>query len=164
VNKPFFVAAFALVVLIAQPAAPAGVPGGTSKGSVQTTAVKTVSEVANDFLQALANAEIDKLVTLGADPFDFDGELMRGRNEIEASWKRFMKRNHDSLEMLVSGEINVIGYPEALKRFGKAPKKFSHLPLGRCKFAVVTFAKRNGLMLILAPLKPHSWQVVAATD
>ncbi|HUU04083.1 MAG TPA: hypothetical protein VM425_21780 [Myxococcota bacterium] len=156
----------ALLLVIAQ--------AGTPKGTAETAAAQTTAaDVANEFLLGLANAEIDKLLALGGDPFDFDGEQARGAKEIEAFWKRFLKRNRASLGMLQSGEINVIGYTEALKRFGPAPKKFAHLALKRCKFAVVSFRKRNGLMLILAPTKlrgtlghreNRGWQVVAATD
>ncbi len=168
---PIRIVAMALLVLIAQTGATQtvanekpSVPGGTRTGTAETAAAQTsAADVANEFLLGLANAEIDKLVALGGDPFDFDGEQAQGHREIEASWKRFMKRNRVSLGMLQSGEINVIGYTEALKRFGPAPRKFAHLSLKRCKFAVVTFEKRNGLMLILDP-QERGWRVVAATD
>lgn len=124
----------------------------------------TAFDVAGDFVQALSGADIDKLLSLSGDSFDFDGDPAVNRNQQKESWRRFFERNRDALDTLQNGEIKLIDYLEAQKRFGPAPRKFAHLRPARCKFAVVTYKNRNGLLLILSKTKQGNWQVVAATD
>jgi len=122
------------------------------------------AEVAHNFLRAMMNAESGELAQLGTDPFTFDGRVVKGREKIESFWKRFMKRNSGELDDLASGEITIYKYTEAVEKFGSPPAKFSHLKLKRCRFAAISFNKRNGILLILFRNKKKAWQVTAVSD
>jgi hypothetical protein len=124
----------------------------------------TPGSAAHNFLSRLVAAELDDLVKLGTDPFTFDGRILKGQEEIKACWKRFLARNKRELEFLLKGETTIYDYNAAVEKFGVPPKKFSHLRLKQCKFAVFTFAKRNGVVLILSPDKKKGWRVTAVTD
>ncbi len=121
-------------------------------------------QAAQLFLQALLSGKAAELARTGTDPFTFDGVQAKGAEEIEATWKKIMPNIKREMPQEDQGRLSIVDYAAAEKRFGTPPKKFAHLKLKRCKFAVVEFENRPGFVMILAAQGKGLWAVTGITD
>jgi hypothetical protein len=157
-----------LPLLLAGPAEPLGPIGQKLvPADMQLNSEREIVEaLAKVFADSLVGAKADLLAAMGTDPFTFDGRVVSGRQAILQTWKDVFAKHGRRLERAGSPGLEAIDYPEAIQRFGPPPKKFSHLPLSKCWFAVLRFPKRAGLVLILSRGKDadEGWLVTGVTD
>jgi hypothetical protein len=112
---------------------------------------REVAAVAEKFIDALLLKDASLLSGLGTDPFTFDGRVVRDRVAIMRRWKTYLEGPAGKLSDQPGIEMNVFSYNKAVSLYGPPPAKLSHLKLDKCRFATLTFAKRDGFMLILTP-------------
>ena len=103
------------------------------------------------------------LAKIGTDPFTFDGRIIKGYQAIEKAWKPILSRSQASLSQQKGSRFEILDFKAVVARFGKPPKKFSHLPLRKCRFVVCRFDSRPGMMLIVLKME-GAWMVTAITD
>lgn len=124
-----------------------------------------VTAVARVFAETLGKAEAELLASMGADPFTFAGRQVEGREAIEAWWKKIFARYGRSLQKAGPPRVEPLQHARAMERFGALPSKYDHLNPKACWFAVVTFPKRRGVVLILGEREREAgWSVVGVTD
>ena len=116
------------------------------------------------FLEALDQGQADILAGLGTDPFIFDGRLVKTRTEINNFWQQLLKKHSGELDRQTKARLSIVNYQTAVAKFGRPPKSWVYLNLRKCKFAIVTFEKRNGMLLILQKSGRDSWRVAGVTD
>ncbi len=139
--------------------------GAAQAGSpVSDPEKRPARESARAFLKAVLATDATKLADLGTDPFSFDGRELSGRQNIKQSWNWFFDQHRPTMKQQQTGQIDLLDYRAMRKRFGAAPKKFKHLGLRHCRFAVVSFEKRAGFLMILSKHKKAGWQVTAMSD
>jgi len=122
------------------------------------------SQVATDFIHTLASGETADLLSLVSDPFTVEGRILKGQEQITGFLEERLAATRAELRKQPDARIEVFPYQTAVERFGKPPRKFSHINLKRCLFAAVTYPKRRGFLLILKKHKKDSWRVTAVTD
>jgi len=132
--------------------------------SVSDPEKRPARQTARDFLEAILGTDPSKLADLGTNPFSFDGRELHGRQNIEQYWNWLFDQHRSVLKQQQTGQIDLLDYRAMRKRFGPAPKKFKHLRLRHCKFAVISLKKRAGLLMILSKHKKNGWQVTAISD
>lgn len=124
-----------------------------------------VTAVARVFAETLGKAEAELLASMGADPFTFAGRRVEGREAIEAWWEKIFARYGRSLQKAGPPEVERLQHAQAVERFGALPAKYDHLDPKACWYAVVTFPKRRGVVLILGEREQEAgWSVVGITD
>ncbi len=141
------------------------VPAGViPEGLTPKTEQEAAQRVAEVFMDTFLKGDSKPLVSLGTDPFSFAGRKVSGPADIEKEWEQVYKRLGKKLPDSEQMEMEVVDYKAAMEKFGKAPAKYKDLKLKKCFFALVQFAKRRGLMLILNKDKKAGWVVTAVTD
>ncbi|MBN2496885.1 MAG: hypothetical protein JXR96_20005 [Deltaproteobacteria bacterium] len=123
-----------------------------------------VDQAAQVFVQALIGRKAKELAKAGSDPFSFEGRTVEGVEAIERYWTEMLAKAGEKLGEQDSGRLTVLTYKETVERFGEPPKKLASLKLKRCRFVVVEFNRRPGMLLILCPQGKHQWKVCGATD
>ncbi len=120
-------------------------------------------EVAYEFVKAVGQGNVERLLDLSTDPFNFDGREVAGA-ERKTEWESFLQRNRSARRIFDRAKLENLDYAEVVKRFGPPPEKFSKLPLKSCIFSVVSLPERTGFLLILRQVEKETWRVAAATD
>ena len=122
------------------------------------------TELARNFLAALADGDIDELLELGADPFSFDGREVAGRKLLRRAWQRLARRKSALLRRLPEARVETMLFADAIERFGPPPAKFRKLGLRRCHFAAVRLTGHRGFLLIMKKDARGRWRVVAVAE
>lgn len=122
------------------------------------------TELAKNFVAALAGADVSRLLELGADPFSFDGREVSGREQLSQAWRQLAEKKTALWHRLQDAHIETMLYADAVERFGPPPAKFRKLGLRRCHFAAVRLAGRKGFLLIMKKDRKDTWHVVAVAE
>lgn len=133
-------------------------------GLAPKTEDEAAERVAVVFADAFLEGKPGPLAKLGTDPFSFGGRQVKGTASIEREWKEVYKRAGKSLPGSDDMQLEIVDYKTVTGRFGKPPAKYKDIKLKKCFFAIVRFAKRSGLMLILTKDKKAGWIVTAVSD
>ena len=141
-----------------------GPTAGSPVDFLTTEEGQEVAEAAQNYLEKFQERDAAQLALMGTDPFTFEGRVLKGQKEIETFYQKYFKVRGRAIPDLQDVRVEVFDYATALEKFGKPPKKFSHIPLKRCMFAAVHFEHRPGLLLILVKSKKEGWRVTAVTD
>jgi hypothetical protein len=131
------------------------------------TPKEETDRAAHAFAEGLIGEQADLLAGQGTIPFNFDGRLVKERVDIAKRWELVFKAQGKSLREEHDPKVEMLEYDQVVARFGQPPAKFGKLDLKKCWFAVVSFEKRPGLLLILAKQAKEgkeAWRVTAVTD
>ncbi len=139
-------------------------PGVIPDDLAPKTDQEAAERVATVFIDTLLKGKAQALAKLGTDPFYFAGRRVSEISHIEKEWKDVYKRMGKKLPDSEQMQMEVLDYKATVKKFGKPPSKYKNLKLNKCFFAVVSFARRRGLLLILTKDKKAGWMVTGVTD
>ena len=128
------------------------------------TPEEEADRAAHAFAEGLIGEQANVLAGLGTIPFNFDGRLVKEQVEIAKHWEQVFKAQGKSLREEHDPKIEMLDRDRVVARFGQPPAKFGKLELKRCWFAVVSFEKRPGLLLILSKQGKEGWRVAAVSD
>lgn len=128
-------------------------------GETENTALKT----ARAFVAAMGSEQLEALSALCGDPFNFDGRVVFGREEILRHFRQALAPQQESLGGKQKIDIEVLTLSQATERFGPPPKKFAGAFPPGAVFAAVTFEKRPGFLLVVVR-KKADWKVVGIAE
>ncbi len=128
-------------------------------GETESTALKT----ARAFVSAMDSEQLEPLFLLCGDPFNFDGRVVSGREEILRDFRNVLASQRESLGGKQKIDIEILTLSQATERFGPPPKKFAGAFPPGAVFAAVTFEKRPGFLLVVVR-KKADWKVVGIAE
>lgn len=115
--------------------------------------------VGRTFLRAVAERDLETVVSLCADSVQFDGRPARGASKITEALRTLHRRIPASMKFR---KVVALDYPRMVERFGPPPKRLKGV---RFKGSVIVLGRlrRGGLIVVLNKIDGR-WRVVALTD
>ncbi|NMB74772.1 MAG: hypothetical protein GYA21_06540 [Myxococcales bacterium] len=128
-------------------------------GETESTALKT----ARAFVSAMGSEQDEALSALCGDPFNFDGRVVSGREEILRHLRLALAPQRESLGGKQKIDIEILTLSQATERFGPPPKKFAGAFPAGAVFAAVTFERRPGFLLVIVR-KKADWKIIGIAE